>query len=191
MHVSDTLRPESGARLQGSRGVVVLKPEGKPVLGPEKSSWRKTRESCSPGLLKGRAVWKKSRHKVQHCQRLSLPLHPLGTLMTQNGFRSIVFTQELEKLFVHRNSGLDRAPRSTVSWFMVAVYSGPPGGASTEGRRFFLPPINPAAPPTFFPAPCVSVGRNFTLCTCVWGSLLLGRSTEHRPWGLISSSFTG
>lgn len=46
--------------------------------------------------------------------------------MTRNEFSSIVFTQELEeKLFlVHRTSRLDRAPRFTVSWFMVLVYSG-------------------------------------------------------------------
>lgn len=64
--------------------------------------------------------------------------------MTRNEFSSVVFTQELEeRLFlVHRTSRLDRAPRFTVSWFMVAVYSGPPGGSSTEGRRrfFFLKP---------------------------------------------------
>lgn len=61
--------------------------------------------------------------------------------MTQNEFSSIVFTQELEeKLFlIHRTFRLERAPRFTVSWFMVGlVYSGPPGGSSTEGRGGFF-----------------------------------------------------
>lgn len=48
MQASNTLRLQSRARLQGSPGVAVPKPEVKPVFGQEKLE-----KAVCPGLLKG------------------------------------------------------------------------------------------------------------------------------------------
>lgn len=129
----------------------------------------------------GKGLNEQSPHKVPHCQSLSLPLRPQGTLMTQNEFSSVVFTLELEeKLFlIHRTSRLERAPRFTVSWFMVGlVYSGPPEA----------PALKAEAPPSSFPAAFSQWGV-ISCCARVRGGLLLGQSAERGSWGLISSSF--
>lgn len=109
---------------------------------------------------------------MQYCLSLSLPLHPLGTLMTRNELSSIVFTPELEeKLFlVHRNLQAGQGPKV----HHVLVYglcflwasSRLKAPAEKEFFFFFFSHFYPETPPSSCSAPFILVKCNSVLDTC-------------------------
>lgn len=99
-----------------------------------------------------------------------LPLHPLGTLMTQNEFSSIVFTQELEeKLFlVHRSFQARQGPKvhrvlvygPCLLWISSRLQQ-----RRKEKNSFFF--FNPKAHLSFFSAPFILVGCTFMVASYI------------------------